>query len=252
MEDEKKEAPTAAEEPKPEEGDIAPSEVGGKAEPEARKEGPEAGPMGLEERREQARRRREREQAEREEKIRKEAYEKGLREGRLGSVGKNPYTGQPIADEDDLEVYETMKELDEKGKDPIRDFPSAVSEKARARRKGEAERARKEREEGTRIEADLQDAAARFPEYRDKAKLASLFNDQDFQDYAEGKLGRRPLGDIIEGYRRLSGIALRERRPASGAKTPPSSVGKAVPERSYKDLAPEEKRRVLKEANLIK
>ena len=234
------------------------AEEGHRAEAEgAPKEGESAekGAQTPEERREFARLRREREAKERKtelERATKEAYERGLREGRLGSVSKNPYTGAPIADEDDLEVYETMKALEEQGKDPLRDFPAAMSEKARERRKGEAERERKEREEASRIDRELQDAAARFPQYRDRKAMASLLGDPSFRDYAEGKLGSRGLGDVIEGYLRLSGLAEKARQPLSDKKAPPPSAGKPVPDRSYGNLGKKERLEALSRLGYIR
>ena len=80
-----------------------------------------------------ARRRAEEEAQKKIEQARKEAYEKGLEQGKIQSyIGKeNPYTGQPIKDDYDVQEYLEMFELDSKGKDPISGYRELQKDKAR-------------------------------------------------------------------------------------------------------------------------
>ena len=67
------------------------------------------------------------------EQARKEAYEQGLNQGKVQSyIGRNnPYTGQTIKDEYDVQEYLDMYELDSKGEDPITGYRELQKDKAR-------------------------------------------------------------------------------------------------------------------------
>ena len=81
-----------------------------------------------------------------------EAKTKDYEEGRLAAYkGKiNPYTGKPMTDLADAEIYETMFKLEMEGKDPINDLPDALSSKKREETKAIQEK--KELEEKTKQE----------------------------------------------------------------------------------------------------
>lgn len=81
-----------------------------------------------------------REQKEREEKIRKDAK----LEAELGLIKTNEFTGEKITDEEDLEIYKIMKEIDEKGGDALNDLPKVLAERNR-KAKEEAKKAEEDR-----------------------------------------------------------------------------------------------------------
>ena len=64
---------------------------------------------------------------------RKEAYEQGLKQGKVNTyIGKqNPYTNKVIKDQYDVEEYLDMFELDSKGEDPIDGYRELQKQKAR-------------------------------------------------------------------------------------------------------------------------
>lgn len=146
---------------------------------------------------EYAKKRREQEEAEREKreaKIRAEVE----RETKLGIYKTNPYTNEPIKDEEDLKVFEVMKELENEGKDPINDYPKRVAElnrKAREKAKLEEEKALKEKEDFSK---DIADFKKKYP----KVDLRELANNEEFISFAAGKTGRWTTAEIYEAFKK--------------------------------------------------
>lgn len=102
-----------------------------------------------------------------------EAKTKAYEEGRLAAYkGKiNPYTGKPMTDLADAEIYETMFKLEMEGKDPINDLPEALSSKKREETKAIQEK--KDLEEKTRQEID--DFTSKYPDVDIKELLDDSF-----------------------------------------------------------------------------
>lgn len=142
---------------------------------------------------ENARRRREREENSRMEKAKREARVEAILEA---LDGVNPYTQEPMKDASDVEIYETMKKMEAKGLDPVKDYP-----KYRAEQDRQAEAGR----QAEREQADFfaRDRAAFVQKYPD-VDLEGLIADADFADYADGKVGKKPLAEIYAGYLKLT------------------------------------------------
>lgn len=134
------------------------------------------------------------------EQVRKEAYEQGLNQGKVQSyIGRNnPYTGQAIKDEYDVQEYLDMYELDSNGKDPISGYRELQKDKARK----EAEEKVKA-EEQSKQEKWYQDDTKDFVEKYSAEKLQELGKDEDFNLFANGKIGKVPLAQIYEDYQKL-------------------------------------------------
>lgn len=134
------------------------------------------------------------------EQARKEAYEQGLNQGKVQSyIGRNnPYTGQAIKDEYDVQEYLDMYELDSNGKDPISGYRELQKDKARK----EAEEKVKA-EEQSKQEKWYQDDTKDFVEKYSAEKLQELGKDEDFNLFANGKIGKVPLAQIYEDYQKL-------------------------------------------------
>lgn len=147
-----------------------------------------------------ARRKAEEEAEKRVEQARKEAYEQGLKQGKVQTyIGKdNPYTGQPIKDNYDVQEYLDMFELDSKGKDPINGYRELQKQKARE----EAEKKIKLDEENKQKDWYANDTK-NFIEKYSSEKLKELTKDADFDLFAKGKVGKVPLADIYEDYQKL-------------------------------------------------
>lgn len=147
------------------------------------------------------------------EKVREEAYKQGLEQGKVQSyIGKqNPYTGKNIEDDYDVQEYLDMFELDRQGKDPVNDY-----------RELQKDRARKEAEEKVKAEEKskqdkwYQDDTRDFVDRFSAEKLQELSKDEDFNLFANGKIGKVPLAQIYEDYQKL--ISKYERKSVETAK----------------------------------
>lgn len=161
--------------------------------------------------------------------IRREAYERGIREGRVAAFSgkKNEYTGQPIKDEYDLEVYETMRKIEEAGGDPVADFASEMAE----RRRQEAQKANERKETEQKYQTELVEFAKEMPD----VDLKVLFNDPKFRTFARGKLGVMSLKEVYADYSTLTATAendaeLKAKRIVAKQKASPGSLtGKGAP-----------------------
>lgn len=182
-------------------GDDKPEEGEGKEKGTESKEG-QAEDEEKQRRAEFAKRRREKEAAEkakrereeREAQIRKEAAEQEA----LGLITKNPYTGKPIKDAKDLEVYKIQKAIDDRGGDPITDLADEIAER---NRKAEAER-KKAAEDAQKAETSLNAEIDELRKAHPDVNTAKLADDPDFMEIASEKQGRWSLLEIYEEYQR--------------------------------------------------
>lgn len=136
------------------------------------------------------------------EQARKEAYEQGLKQGKVDSyIGRqNPYTGKEIKDNYDVQEYLDMYELDSKGEDPIDGYRELQKQRAR----DEAEKKIKADEEEKQKQWYADDTKD-FVEKYSAEKLQELTKDEDFNLFANGKVGKVPLAQIYEDYQKLIG-----------------------------------------------
>ena len=233
----------------PQEGQVpAPGEPG--KEGKAQKKGEQS----PEERRIQAAIRREREAKEYQAKLEqaaKEAYERGLRDGRLRQGGKNEFTGEPIRDEYDLKAYEDMKALEARGEDPLKAYPRVVAEAERERNKKSAEAKAKAEADGKRMEAEISEAIAKHPELNGRKGLAALLDDEGFRDYAAGKIGERPLSDLVDGFYRLTGKGAKGQAKPPLPPAPPSARGGGG-QGDYRSLDRASRKEFLRKRGLLK
>lgn len=172
--------------------------------------------------------------------IRREAYERGIREGRVAAFSgkKNEYTGQPIKDEYDLEVYETMRKIEEKGGDPVADFASEMAE----RRRQEAMKANERVQTEQKYQTELVEFAKEMPD----VDLKVLFNDPKFRTFARGKLGVMSLKEVYADYSTLTATAendaeMKAKRIVAKQKASPGALGASAPaEKSIENLSDDE------------
>lgn len=134
------------------------------------------------------------------EQARKEAYEQGLQQGKVQSyIGKqNPYTGETIKDEYDVQEYLDMYEIDSSGKDPISGYRELQKQKYRE----EAEK-RVKLDEEEKQKKWYEDDTKDFLDKYSQEKLQELSKDEDFNLFASGKIGKLPLANIYEDYQKL-------------------------------------------------
>ena len=123
--------------------------------------------------------------------------QQALREARVQATidalrGINPYTDKPMKDAADVDEFLTMREIEKNGGDPVGDFSEFHKQRERDRVASE-EKAAKDRE------WYASDKAA-FIKAHPNVDFDELIRDEDFADYAEGKVGKRPLAEIYAGY----------------------------------------------------
>lgn len=121
--------------------------------------------------------------------------QKAYNEGRLAAYkGKvNPYTEKPIVDLTDIEMYEMMYQLENEGKDPIKDLPEEFAKKRREEERVIQEK--KELEEKTKKE--VEDFNNKYPD----VNLNELLKDSLFVDYIQGK--NKPITELYDGFNNI-------------------------------------------------
>lgn len=113
------------------------------------------------------------------ERVRKEATVKA----ELGSIKTNPYTNEPIVDEEDLKVYKIQKELEDAGKDPVKDLPKKLAEIERSK----ADEAKKIAD-AKKVEDD---------KLKEKAKNEVADFRKDYPDINTAELAKDPIWNEI-------------------------------------------------------
>ena len=159
------------------------------------------------------RRKAEEEATKRIEQARKEAYEQGLEQGKIQSyIGRqNPYTGETIKDDYDVQEYLEMYQLDTAGKDPINGYRELQKQKARDEAKKQIEL-----EEKNKQDKWYEEDTKNFVDTYSIEKLQELTKDEDFNLFANGKIGKVPLSNIYEDYQKL--ISKYEKKSVETAK----------------------------------
>lgn len=217
MQEEIKAAQTTVENPteKPTEGQSTTPE-GGNADPVKKPdEVVEQTKQSEEENREQARRRRE---IERQQALEKRELETAIRI----TGGLNPFTYEKIEDRADLDEFYLMKEIEKNGGDPIADFAKYQKQK----RKEGKDLALKQEMSEEQVRKDWQDFTAAHPDI----SLKTLMADEKFVDYADGKIGNKPLAQIYDGYKKFTAAETKqpEKKPEFVKETP-GALGQTPP-----------------------
>ena len=190
---------------------------------------------------------REAEEKEKERKIRDDATLKA----KLDVLKTNPYTEEPILDEEDLKIYEIQKELDEEGKDPINDLPKRLAEKNRKHveeeKKSREEKENLEKKKTEKIRAEINELREKYP----KVNTAELANDPLYQECLNGRAGRWTQVEIYELYLQKKDAAAAkakadkqkkvvEENGSKISKTPSSKANAAVTSKAVSDMSDEE------------
>lgn len=128
-----------------------------------------------------------------EEKLKRDGYIEGIKKS---SNGRNRFTGKAIQDEFDVEEYETMLEMEEKGLDPIEDYSDYVKTKQRAERQKQLETEAEQQDQQEKIKTDLNSFVSKYG--RETAE--KILNDKEFNKFSEGLLGSVPLELIYEKF----------------------------------------------------
>lgn len=195
----------------------------------------------------QAEKRRQREAQENalRERIKAEAYRKGL----LDAVGKtNPYTGEEIKDDLDVQEFLTMRDIEKRGGDPVGDYRKEVKEKGR-------EKSSKDTDPAERKNDDLTKFMQAYPDI----DVNKLLNDARFGQFAGKRIANEGLKDIYDDYLAFTSkfdakveakAQAKAKNVLAKAKASPGSLsgnGDPAPI-SYDDMSDEEFERVIEKA----
>ena len=123
--------------------------------------------------------------------------------------GVNPFTDEPIEDEEDVKEYLLMKKIEREGGDPLSDY----SRFKRGQRKKEQAETQKDEKQREWYVKDRESFAKKYP----KVDIAELVKNERFADYAEGKVGVKPLSEIYEGFMKFDTAAVAEQKRAAQA-----------------------------------
>jgi hypothetical protein len=178
---------------------------------------------------------------EQEEKIKKDAYEKG----QIDALGTNPYTGKPIRDQDDLDIYKIQKKLEEDQKDPIQDLPEAMASRNRETR----EKANKEKEANDelqkRAQKDLEDFYAAGYSKEDLNNFLKELESDEWKDFFGDSIatGHMSPAKAYKAMQKIKGNISEEVKKKEEAKkiaTPPSPTGSNKVSKSIEEMTQKE------------
>lgn len=135
-------------------------------------------------------RRRETERKEEMQRVREEAILEAL-------GGVNPFTGEQMKDSTDISQYLEMREIKNRGGDPVGEYAKYHKIMERERVQREAEEERKRTAEANRQAAHDRDMQA-FREKHPNVTVQSMMNDSEFMAYAKGRVGKE--GSVFAVY----------------------------------------------------
>ena len=138
-----------------------------------------------------ARKRIEEKQRKREEELKRQAKLDTLKKI---SGGVNKFTGEKILDEEDIEEYEIMLELEAQNKDVLEDFPKYIKERKRQARLEEEKAKESERLAEQQTQKDLDE----FIEKYDRETAEKIFENEAFLEFSNELIGTVPLTTIYE------------------------------------------------------
>ena len=163
------------------EGGEGADQAGAPAEQSTKPEG-KAEPQSEGERAINAIKRREYERREELQRVREQAIMEAL-------GGINPFTGEEMKDAADVSQYLTMREIKNRGGDPVGEYAKYHKILERERVQKEAEDAQKRKAEAERQAAHDRDMSA-FREKHPGVSMQSMMNDTEFMAYAKGRVGK--------------------------------------------------------------
>ena len=170
-------------------------------------------------------------------------YDKGM----LDAVdGVNPFTGEKIIDDEDLNEYKIMREIAKNGGDPLADYRKFVKDRSRKL----SQETKQKLEQQRRYEDDVSAFQSKYPE-----KLKELTKDERFAIFAKGKVGKMPLVDIYEDYVKFTDFVSKDATAQAEkmysnamSSTGSLSAGESATSKSYLDMSDAEFEKVYQKA----
>lgn len=134
----------------------------------------------------------------------------------------NPWTGEAIEDEYDVEEYLAMQALANEGKDPMTEYPKQLKANKRTAAQAAKEKADSEAQKQSRAQAGLQEFSEKYP----GVNVQELFADEDFIKFAMSALEVVSLTSVYEAYLPIK--TERERIKAENEKAASMSANSSV------------------------
>lgn len=137
---------------------------------------------------------RRKQQLERESKIKSDSFKEGLMEG---IEGVNPYTNKKIEDDEDYEIYQTMREIEKRGGDPVDEYIDYV----KIFKKEEKERLAKANEAENKMKQQISDNISSFQKKYPDIDLKKLMSDERFKKFGIRAINAGvPISDVYEDF----------------------------------------------------
>ena len=108
----------------------------------------------------------------------------------------NPWTGETIEDEFDVEELLAMQALADAGEDPMTAYPKHLKQQKKTAAQAAKEKADSEAQKQSRAQAGLQEFSEKYP----GVNVQELFADEDFLKFGKDALEFIPLTKVYEAY----------------------------------------------------
>lgn len=108
----------------------------------------------------------------------------------------NPWTGEAIEDEYDVEEFLAMQALADKGEDPTTAYPKQIKANKRSAAQTAKEKAEGEAQKQTRAQEGLKEFREKYPD----VNVQELFADEDFLKFGKSALEVVSLSGVYEAY----------------------------------------------------
>lgn len=108
----------------------------------------------------------------------------------------NPWTGEAIEDEYDVEEFLAMQALADKGEDPTTAYPKQIKANKRSAAQTAKEKAEGEAQKQTRAQEGLKEFREKYPD----VNVQELFSDEDFLKFGKSALEVVSLSGVYEAY----------------------------------------------------
>jgi len=108
----------------------------------------------------------------------------------------NPWTGDPIEDEYDVEEFLSMQALANEGKDPVAEYTKQLKANKRTAAQNAKEKAQGEAQKQTRAQEGLKEFREKYP----NVNVQELFADEDFLKFGKNALEMVSLAGVYEAY----------------------------------------------------
>ena len=158
----------------------------------------------------------------------------------------NPWTGEAIEDEYDVEEYLAMQALANEGKDPMTEYTKQLKANKRTAAQAAKEKAESAAQKQTRAQEGLKEFREKYPD----VNVQELFADEDFLKFGKNALEMVSLAGVYEAYLPIKTERDRIQKAAAMAANSSVAVGSvtsATPAADSEFFTPEQVRKMSKE-----